>query len=157
MSNIVLIGFCGVGKSSVAKELSKDLNLSLIDTDVLISCIENKSIKEIFEEDELSFRNIEERLSTFLQKNIKNSIISVGGGFTKLKGLGKIIYLRASFNYIFLRLKDEIASRPIFNDLNRAKEIYLNRLELYEKNADLIIDVENKSIKDIALNIKESL
>ena len=45
MSNIVLIGFMGVGKGSVAREVVKNSSYIAIDTDDLIESMENKKIK----------------------------------------------------------------------------------------------------------------
>ena len=57
---IYLIGFSGVGKTSVAKKLAKDLNLKYMDTDELIEKKYKASIKKIFEKSgEIYFREIE--------------------------------------------------------------------------------------------------
>ena len=83
-------------------------------------------------------------------KNCKNSIISLGGGFLKTENLGFVIYLKASFDYLFNNLLEkEKYKRPLLNDEKLARILYNERLSIYEENANLIIDIENKSIKDI--------
>ncbi|RLA76963.1 MAG: shikimate kinase, partial [Epsilonproteobacteria bacterium] len=48
MKNVILIGFMGVGKGSVAREVVKNSNYIAIDTDDLIESMENRRIKNIF-------------------------------------------------------------------------------------------------------------
>ena len=47
---VILIGFMGVGKTSVGKRLAKKLNFDFIDTDYEIELVEKKSISKIFEQ-----------------------------------------------------------------------------------------------------------
>ena len=49
-NNIILIGFMGVGKGTIARALIKESSMFAIDTDDLIESMENKKIKKIFEE-----------------------------------------------------------------------------------------------------------
>ena len=59
MKNIVLIGFMGVGKGSVAREIVKQSDLIALDTDDIIESMENRRIKKIFaEEGEEYFREL---------------------------------------------------------------------------------------------------
>ncbi len=159
MNNIVLIGFMGVGKGTIARELSKRSGLFAIDTDDLIESLENKKIKKIFADNgEKYFRELEKKCALWLQKNVKNSIISTGGGFYKqknIKKIGRIIYLESSFESILKRLnahpnaQKKLAKRPLLQDLKKAKEIYKIRISEYEKLADITINVENETIKNI--------
>ena len=55
MSNIILIGFMGVGKGTVARALSRESKYFAIDTDDLIESLENRKIKEIFESEGESY------------------------------------------------------------------------------------------------------
>ena len=67
---LILIGFMGVGKTSVGKKLAEKLNLKFIDTDYEIEILANKTIPDIFEQDgEGHFRKLE---STILEKFIKH-------------------------------------------------------------------------------------
>lgn len=77
--NIVLTGFMGTGKTSVAKALAKKLNFKLIDTDQVIELETKKSITEIFaQHGEEYFRNLENKLCENLHKQ-HNLVISTGG------------------------------------------------------------------------------
>lgn len=163
MSNIVLIGFMGVGKGTVARELRKKLKRLMLDTDDLIESCENMKIREIFEsKGEEYFRNLEKELAVNLAKNVQNAIISSGGGFVKVKNLnkiGKVVYLKSSFEAIIKRIETsenadkKFAKRPLLKDIEKAKELFKQRKKIYEKKADIIVNVEDKTPKRIVKEI----
>ncbi len=163
MNNIILIGFMGVGKGSVARELFKQSDYFAVDTDDLIESLENKRIKDIFKsEGEEYFRALEFKTALWIEKSVNNTIISTGGGFYKVKNIckiGTIIYLKSSFDAILKRIqehpnaKKKVAKRPLLKDLKKAKEIYKQRVSEYKSIANLTVNVENKSIKKIAREI----
>ena len=109
MKNIILIGFMGVGKGTIAREIVQNSSYMAIDTDDLIESMANKKIKKIFETDgEESFRQLEKDVSLWLEKSVKNTLISTGGGFYKVKNLKKIgivILLDSPFDKIIKRIK----------------------------------------------------
>lgn len=161
--NFILIGFMGVGKGTIARALVKSSKYMAVDTDDLIESMENRKIKEIFESDgEPYFRNLEAKVAKWLSKNVKNSIISTGGGFFKVKNLnkvGKVIYLDSSFEGIIKRLEEhpnseqKFAKRPLLKDLEKGKELYKERSAQYKQKADFIVNVENRSIASIVNEI----
>jgi shikimate kinase len=165
MSNIVLIGFMGVGKGTVARAMFKNHQRMTIDTDDLIESMENRKIKEIFEvEGEEYFRELEKKVAKWLQKSVKNSIISTGGGFYKVKNLnkiGSIILLDSPFESIYQRIlnhpeaEKKLAKRPLFSSPQKAKELYERRVAEYKKVATHIVDVTDKDEKDVAKEILE--
>ena len=165
--NLVLIGFMGVGKGTVARALVKKSGMFGLDSDDLIESIENRKIKTIFEEDgEEYFRGMEKKTAKWLSKNVTNSIISTGGGFfkvDKLNDIGKVIYLKSSFDGIIKRLQNQpnaeqkFKKRPLLSDIKKAKALFDERVPLYEAKADIIIDVENQNLKKIINNILEEI
>lgn len=161
--NIILIGFMGVGKGTVARALVKKTNMFAIDTDDLIESMENRKIKKIFEvEGEPYFRDLEKKTALWLEESVKNTIISTGGGFYKQKNLnkiGRVVYLKSSFQGILDRINsapnavNKLKKRPLLQNMEKAIELYNSRVSDYEKVADVIVDVEKKDIKDIVKEI----
>ncbi|MFA5454576.1 MAG: shikimate kinase [Sulfurimonas sp.] len=168
MKNIILVGFMGVGKGSVAREIIKISDYMSIDTDDLIESMENRTVKKIFEESgEEYFRNLEKKVSLWLQNSVTNTLISTGGGFYKqknLKDIGVVVFLNSPFDKILKRIKShpnaakKLKKRPLLNDLKKAKELYKERLPQYAAVADIIIDVTDKSAlecaKELLLKVK---
>ncbi len=153
----------GVGKGTVARALVKNSNYFAIDTDDLIQSIENRSVKAIFDEDgETYFRNLEKKCALWLEANVDNTIISTGGGFFKQENIhkiGKIVYLESSFEGILNRLnsssnaKVKLKKRPLLSNLEEAKKLYKQRVQEYKKVSNIIVNVENRGIKDIVKDI----
>ncbi|TQR34408.1 shikimate kinase [Campylobacter sp. MIT 99-7217] len=159
--NIFLIGFMGSGKSTVAKALAKKINYKFLDTDLAIEEKVKLKIKAIFaQKGEQFFRDEEANLALELKK-YKNTVIATGGGFHKNLKKDKasvIVYLRADFDYIEERLgKSGAKKRPLFQDKEMAKKLFETRLEEYEEKADLIIDIKNKSVLEIIMQIMKEL
>jgi len=154
-NNIVLIGFMGVGKGSVAREVIKHSDYITIDTDDMIESMQNKKIKDIFaQEGEAYFRKIESDVAAWLESSVKNTLISTGGGFYKqenLKKIGTVVFLDSPFEKIIKRIKHhpnaskKLKKRPLLRDLKKAKELYEERRPEYLKVADIVIDVTKKS------------
>ena len=163
MKNIILIGFMGVGKGTIARAYAQEFGIFAIDTDDLIESMENRKIKEIFEDEgEEYFREIEQKCANWLQKAVKESIISTGGGFYKvkeLKKIGTVVLLDSSFDAILKRIIDhpnaqkKLAKRPLLQDLVEAKKLYKQRVKEYRKIADIVVNVENKNPKEIVKEI----
>lgn len=160
-NNIILIGFMGVGKGTLARALVKKSNYFAIDTDDLIESLENRRIKKIFAKNgELYFRNLEKKTALWLENSVQNTIISTGGGFYKqenLENIGTVIYLKSSFEGILTRIKKapnskaKIKKRPLLKNKKEALKLYNQRSVEYEKVANIIVDVENRDI-DLVVN-----
>ena len=166
-TNIILIGFMGVGKGTIARAFIKETGMFGLDTDDLIESMENRKIKDIFEkEGEPYFRALELKTAKWLSKNVKNAVISTGGGFFKVKDLDKIgtvVYLKSSFEGILGRIlehpraEQKLAKRPLFQDKAKAKALFDEREPLYLKKADIVLNVENKDVDTIVKNLIHKL
>ena len=153
----------GVGKGTIARALVKESKRFGLDTDDLIESMENRKIKEIFDnEGEAYFRKCEKKTAKWLRKNVKNSIISTGGGFFKvdcLEKIGTIVYLQSSFKGILKRLYEhekadlKLAKRPLLSNMEKAKILFEERAPLYEQKADFIVNVEERSVKEIVSDL----
>ena len=156
---IILIGFMGSGKTTVANILAKKLDLEVIEMDDLIVKRSGKSISQIFNEDgEARLRELEIKVSKSLT-NRGGCIISSGGGVVMnkinidlLKNKGKIIFLKTSFTEIEKRLKN-VKDRPLFKNKLSAEKLFIFRQKLYAEYADLIVNTDGKSVERITNEI----
>ena len=163
LKNIVLIGFMGVGKGTIARELIKHSEYVALDTDDLIESMENRKVKAIFEaEGEEYFRVLERKVAEWLQESVKNTLISTGGGFYKVKNLkkiGTVVLLDSPFESILRRIhehpnaKKKLKKRPLLSDLKKAKMLYNERRPQYLELADIVIDVTDKSALECSQEI----
>ena len=164
MKNIILIGFMGVGKGTVARAFAKKYeDFYAIDTDDLIESLENRKIKKIFEEDgEPYFRALEAKTAAWLAKSVQNAVISTGGGFyrqEKLKKIGTVVLLDSSFDAILERIlahpnaKRKLAKRPLFASPDQARALYEEREKAYKEVADIIVNVEGREPDEVAAEI----
>lgn len=163
-SNLVLIGFMGCGKSTVAKILEKSLEMKLIDIDKEVEIQEKCSIRNIFEKKgEEEFRRIESRVvEEFSKKN--NIIISTGGGVIldekNIENLGKdglIIYLDVDRKVLYNRLKNS-SNRPLLDGeglWERINTTLDTREELYKKSAHYNLEIADESIYEVADMVKK--
>lgn len=158
MDNIILCGFMGSGKTTVGKELARKMNFKFIDTDELIEKEQGITIKEIFEKHgEDYFRNLEHEICKKVS-DMRNCIISTGGGVMTykrncdvLKNKNKIIFLDASFNIICKRIGNSNV-RPLFKDLEKAKQLYDERKKKYVDASDYIVNGD-MSVEETVLEI----
>jgi len=161
--NIILIGFMGVGKGTTARAFAKKYGVYNIDTDDLIESKENKLVKKIFaKRGEAYFRQCEQETADWIEECVRGTLISCGGGFYKVDNidkLGTVVLLDASFEWIHNRLKTaknaeaKLAKRPLFSREKEAKKLYKEREKAYQKVADVIVSVENKSIDKVIAEI----
>ncbi len=153
--NIVLIGFMGAGKSTIADYLSTMFDMRLVEMDQEISEREEMSIPDIFATyGEEYFRNLETNLLKELQTG-RNCIISCGGGVAmreenvvEMKKNGRVVLLTASPETVYERVKDS-NDRPLLNGNNNVEfiaELMENRREKYEAAADIVIQTDDKTI-----------
>ena len=167
MQNIVLVGFMGVGKGSVAREVIKQSDYIAIDTDDIIESMENRRVKTIFEEEgEPYFRELEKKVAQWLALSVQNTLISTGGGFFKvpnIKEVGKVVLLHAEFDTIYKRIlahpnaKKKIKKRPLLKEKKKARALYNEREPQYMAVADVVIDVSGKTVQEIAAEILEKV
>ncbi len=156
---IVLIGFMGTGKTTVAPILAKKLGLNVIEMDDLITDKAGKSIKQIFAESgEAGFRELEVAVGKDLQ-NIDSVVISTGGGVVmneiildNLKNNSIIIDLSATFNNVLKRISPKIP-RPLFEDKDKAQELYELRKPLYKKFANIQVSTDGKTVNEVVDDI----
>ena len=156
--NIVIIGFMGTGKSTVSDCLEKMTVMEKIDSDSYIVERYGMEISDIFEKyGENHFRELEtEAVAEIASK--ESVIVSCGGGVPLreknaelLKANGVVVLLKAGPKVILERVKDS-DSRPILNNNMNAdfiKSLMDKRADKYNSAADIIVDTDNKSVKEV--------
>jgi shikimate kinase len=165
---IVLLGYMGSGKSTVARELSKLLNLPFIDLDQEIENHSGASVPEIFnQKGEVFFRKIETEVLFQLLEYKEDFVLSLGGG-TPCYGLNmkKIeetegvtsIYLKANVAELTHRLKKDQEQRPLIAGRSE-KEIMefigkhlFERMPFYERANHLVL-ISGKTVEQIVEEI----
>ena len=162
-TNITLIGMPASGKSSVGVVLAKRLGKKFVDTDIVIQEKYGKLLKELIEEhgDE-GFREIEDEVNAGL--DLDNSIISPGGSVVygekamqHLKEISVIIYLELSYTAIKSRLGDLRERGITLKEGQSLKDLYLERIPLYEKYADITVNEMKKTLAKTIDEICERL
>jgi shikimate kinase len=156
MKKIILLGYMGCGKSTIAQNLSKKTNLS---------------IKEIFEKHgEIYFRKLEHEMFLELLQSSENSIIGLGGGtpcyannhLLLQKEDVTSIYLKASIETLYNRLVYNKSKRPLIADMNEEemKEFIAKHLfdrSFYYNHAQHKVVVDNKTVDETVDDILEIL
>ena len=156
MKNIYLIGMPSSGKSTLGKELARNLGYSFTDMDKLIETREQKTISEIFSnQGEAHFRELEKKTLPGFQPD-QSMVIATGGGvpcfhdnmqFIKNNGLS--VFLNVELDDLAKRLyKAQGNNRPLLDKsqseeavIASIKKTYEERLPFY-KQADIQVDGE---------------
>ena len=161
IQNLALIGFMGTGKSSVGRLVADLLHFTYLDTDRVIEARAAKSISQIFEQDgEPAFRAYERRIVQELAHRRK-TVISTGGGLpvnednlASLKTHALLVCLWASPETIFERIRGH-NHRPLLNEpdpLAKIRDLLAVR-EPYYRQADVLVNTEWRSVRDVAVQV----
>jgi shikimate kinase len=158
--NIVLIGYRGTGKSSVARMLGAKLNRPVLSTDAEIVRCTNLSIPEIIQQFGWDhFRNLESDVCKNLASR-NDVVIDTGGGailhpqnVASLKTNGVLVWLTAEAETIRSRIGED-TQRPSLTGTKsfteEIEEVMQERRPKYQAAADHIIVTDNRSLGDVA-------
>ena len=163
MSNIILIGMPGCGKSTVGVVLAKALGMDFVDSDLVIQKQTGKRLSRIIEESgDAGFREIENRINAALEA--ENSVIATGGSviygeeaMRHLKEIGTVVYLKLSCEAIEERLGDLHARGVTIQPGWTLRDLYNERVPLYEKWADLTVDCERLMLREVVAVISRHM
>ena len=171
MKKIVILGYMGSGKTTIAKLLSEKIKIQVLDLDKSIEERLNLSVKTIFEtKGEIYFRKIEHQLFSELMANNETMILSLGGGtpcyagnHLLLNGEGVMsIYLKASIETLYKRLSKAQPNRPLLSALEKEEmqEFIAKHLfdrSYYYNQATFKVAVDGKSAEEIVSEIETLL
>ena len=145
-SNITLIGMPASGKSTVGVLLAKRLGYSFVDVDLVIQEKTGKLLKEIIaEQGTEGFLAVEDRINGELEA--RRSVIAPGGSviygeaaMAHLKEISTVVYLKLSYRDVKRRLGDLEDRGVALKDGMTLRDLYNERVPLYEKYADITVD-----------------
>jgi shikimate kinase len=157
--NIILIGFMGSGKSTVGSSVAKKLSYAFREMDALILQKTGFSdMQELFAQKGESYLREQEIILSKELAVLDNTVISTGGGVvinkiiidTLRKHKGVICYLHAPFELLAKRIASDSTPRPLFDTIEKAQALFDIRLPLYNNLSDHTIDIQGKSVEEIA-------
>lgn len=154
--NIILIGMPGVGKSTIGVVLAKMLGYQFIDADLVIQQKEGKLLCEIIDEiGAEGFIEVENRINS--QIEAENAIIATGGSavygaeaMAHFKEIGTVLYLELPYDELKRRLSDIKGRGVVLKDGQNLKELYEERVLLYQKYADI-------TVNEYQLNVEQTI
>ncbi len=159
--NLYLVGFMGTGKSTVGRQLAKQMDFQFIDSDHEIERGQGKPVSAIFaEEGEARFRELERE---FIERGHPEHgcVVACGGGLVVppgmlelLRGRGVVICLHAPIEAILERIM-HTTHRPLLqveDPAKRLRELYAQREELYRKTGTMVL-TDNRPLREIAAHV----
>ena len=164
-NNIVLIGMPSAGKSTLGIVLAKILNYQFVDADLVIQNQCDKTLQKLIDAcGPEGFIQVENEILRDIEA--ENSIIATGGSaiysepaMKHLSEIGRVVYLKISFDELKCRLADFSERGVVMRDGigMSLRELYDERLPLYEKYADITVDVNDLSITAAARKVAAAL
>jgi len=156
MSNIILIGMPGAGKSTIGVVLAKVLGYKFVDSDLVIQEKEGKLLSQLIEENgDAGFIQIENDVNKSIE--VDHAVIATGGSavygaeaMEHLRQIGTVVYLAVPYEEIQRRVGSLKDRGVVSNGKEKIEDIYADRIALYEKYADVII-------KDWDIPIRETI
>jgi shikimate kinase len=163
--NLALIGFMGVGKSSVGRMAAVQLRYEFVDTDEFIERRTGRTIAKIFAEDgEPAFRAMERELVTEME-DWRQKVISTGGGLAasdanlaSLKRHALVVCLWATPEAIWERVRHQ-SHRPLLqhpDPLGRIRELLEQRTPFY-RQADVLVHTGTRSVREVTQQVLHQL
>mgnify|MGYP002610726220 CR=1 FL=1 len=159
MNNVTLIGMPGSGKSTIGVILAKALRYEFLDSDLLIQKQEKRKLSEIIEQDgPEKFKEIENQVNADI--HVTDTVIAPGGSviyceeaMEHFKEIGKIVYLKASYQTIKKRIRNPKKRGVVLKEGQTLKNLYDERVGYFEKYADITIDEDGCQIEETIDNV----
>ena len=163
---IALIGMPGGGKSTVGRQLARQLNIKFVDSDVEIERRIGCSIRAFFErEGEAAFREVEQAVILELT-GYGDAVVATGGGVVlreanrvSLRNRASVVYLRSAPEELFRRLRHD-TRRPLLqvaDPLRKLRQLHAERDPLYRETAHFVIETGRPSVATLVNMISMQL
>lgn len=157
--SVILIGMPSCGKSTLGVLLAKSLGYRFIDSDLLIQEREGMLLHDIIaQRGTEEFLKIEDEVNATIQD--ERAVISTGGSavyceraMKHLSTLGKIVYLRISYETMAERLGDYVHRGVVLNGAGDLREMYEIREALCQRYADITVDIVDGKFSESAQNV----
>lgn len=168
---IVLLGYMGSGKSTVARLLGDQLKLKAMDLDALIVSEAGQNIPEIFaKKGEIFFRKLEHQVLKNTLESSESFVLALGGGTPCyggnmdiiLEATSQVFYLKMGIPALAERLRSEKEERPLISHIKDEELPEFIGKHLFERQpfymqANHILNCDNKSAEDIVQEISQQL
>lgn len=164
-SNIVLIGMPASGKSTVGVVLAKILGLSFMDLDITIQNHMGTTLQRIIDErGPEGFIEVENMVLSGL--DCSNTVLATGGSavysdeaMRHLSEQGLVVYLEISYEGVAERIGNLDVRGVVMRDdsVRTLRALYDERLPLYEKYAELTVDVDGLQIGESAVLVADAI
>ena len=162
-NNVILIGMPASGKSTVGVILAKILGYSFVDADIVIQKKEGRKLAEIIETEGIDgFIDIENKVNSEIE--VEKTVVSTGGSavygkeaMDHYKNIGKVVYLKVSMDVLTKRLKNAKQRGVVMREGQSLVSLYNERVPLYEKYADIVIDEGDKTMEEVVADLLAAL
>jgi shikimate kinase len=163
---VVLIGPMAVGKSAIGQQLAQHLGSVFVDTDAAVVA-QHGTIAEIFaSRGEHYFRELEARAVAQAIEAAQggSAVISLGGGAVLDSGTQQllagctVVYLECDAETVAERIARN-SGRPLLagDAMGRWRTLFAARQPVYERLADVVLDVRNGSVQELVHRLEDAL
>lgn len=145
----------GGGKSTVGRQLARQLGVSFVDTDHVIEERLGGSIRDYFaQHGEVAFRDLEQQVIDELTQSATGVLATGGGAVLReanrqaLQDRSTVVYLRSSAEEIYRRLRHD-TQRPLLqvaDPLRKLRDLHRERDPLYRRTAHFVIETGRPSV-----------
>ena len=167
VNQVFLVGYMGSGKTSVAKALSANSEIPMLDLDEALERQEGRTIAALFEQEgEATFRAKESALLNEVAGGKEFPIVACGGGITldaqnvqTMKRHGLVVWIDPPFETILERLRAQPGGRPLLAamgdplDEEKLRAHYELRKTAYADYDERIKDVTDEVLAGLAARI----